>query len=91
MTKLNSPVTLLCVMRKTLACDQAEVYGALSKGFAFPLENLGSAVTKMDSYQSGSDDALEPTISDSYRLRSSSSSSENMVLKNLSQLLRKIL
>ena len=37
-------------MRKTLACDQAEVYGALSKGFAFPLENLGSAVTKMDSY-----------------------------------------
>ena len=51
MTKLNSPVTLLCVMRKTLACDQAEVCGALSKGlFAFPLENLGSAVTKMDSY-----------------------------------------
>ena len=50
MTKLNSPVTLLCVMRKTLACDQAEVCGALSKGFAFPLENLGSAVTEMDSY-----------------------------------------
>ena len=50
LTKSNSPVTLLCVMRKTLACDQAEVCGALSKGFAFPLENLGSAVTKMDSY-----------------------------------------
>ena len=46
----NSLVSLLCVMRKTLACDQAEVCGALSKGFAFPLENLGSAVTEMDSY-----------------------------------------
>ena len=77
--------------RETLACDQAEVCSALSKGFVFPLENSGSAVTEMDSYYSGSHEALKPTISDSYRLRSSSSSSENVVLKNLSQLLGKIL
>ena len=65
-------------MRKTLACDQAEVCGALSKGFLLPFEK----VTEIDSYESGSDEALEPTISEAYRLRSSSSSSENMVLKN---------
>ena len=33
-------------MRKTLACDQAEVYGALSKGFWLPFQK----VTEIDSY-----------------------------------------
>ena len=49
-TKLNSLVTLLCVMRKTLAYDQAQVCGVLGKGFTFPLANSGSVVTEMDSY-----------------------------------------